>query len=258
MSGERMRRLSISRSTAKLCGLHLLGDALILWLGYMWLGWGESDAMHLIGSVLIIVLFACAAVWLHGTAFAQFGAGVDISLRRASVSALRHVPPLLVLAILACLLYGLLNWLYWNLGHAAFVIGSYFTLHFRKPIPPATVLAVFHAMIWVLRWIVLPVLLVPVAARIAIEGWRGFRFSQLTKRWLYWVQVGALLVGAIWLPMKLLAWVPTMPNFTAEMASFLVRFAMAYLLFAGMLLVLEWRTAGGTPFVTQRSSSSIP
>lgn len=248
----------MSRSTAALCAMHFVGDALVLWLGYLWLGWGESDAMHLTGSALIIVLFACAVAWLHGTAFAHFGTEADVSLQRASARAFQHVPPSLVLAIVACVLYVLLMWLYWNLSHAAFVIGSYLTLHFRKPVPPATVLSAFHAIVWVLRWIALPALFLPIASRVAVDGWRGFHFSQLTKSWLYWVQVCVLLLGAIWAPIRLLAWVPAMPNFGAEMASFLVRFAIAYLLFAGMLLVLEWRTAAGRPLLTQRSTSSIP
>ena len=35
-----------------------------------------------------------------------------------------------------------------------------------------------------------------------------------------------LLLCALWLPMKLLEWIPAMPNFGAEMASFLVRGAL--------------------------------
>ena len=248
----------MTKSTTALCILHLVGDALILWLGYVWLGMGESDMLHLSFSALVVALFACCSVWLHGTAFVHFDAAAGPSLRRASAVALRHLPPLLALAVFACVVYALLAWLYWSLGRPAFVIGSYLTMLFRKPVPPARVLDVFHALIWLLRWLVTPALLVPIAASISVAGWQGFRFSRQSKRALYWIQVCLLLLCAIWLPGKLLAWIPGMPNFGAEMASFLIRLAIAYLLFAGVLLAIEWRTAGGRPVLTQPSTSSTP
>jgi hypothetical protein len=248
----------MNKSTTTLCALHLAGDALILWLGYTWLGMGESDTGRLALSAMILALFGCSAVWLHGTAFVHFDGAAGSSLRRAGGVALRHLPPLLLLAVLACVVYALLTWLYGSLGRPAFVIGSYLTMLFRRPVPPARVLDTFHVLIWLLRWLVVPALLVPVAARIAVAGWRGFRFSPQSKRALYWMQVCLLLLGAVWLPMKLLAWIPGMPNFGAEMASFLIRLAVAYLLFACVLLTLEWRTAGGRPLLTQPRTSSTP
>lgn len=248
----------MNRSTATLCALHLAGDALILWLGYTWLGMGESNALRLTLSALILVLFACSAVWLHGTAFVYFDGTAGSSLRRAGGVALRHLPPLLLLAVLASVAYALLTSLYGSLGRPAFVIGSYLTMLFRRPVPPARVLDTFHLLIWLLRWLAVPALLVPMAARIAVAGWQGFRFSHQSKRALYWIQVCLLLLAAVWLPAKLLAWIPGMPNFGAEMASFLIRLVIAYLLFAGVLLALEWRTAAGRPLLTQPRTSSTP
>jgi hypothetical protein len=248
----------MNRALLALGALHLTGDAFILWLGYVWLGMGESSTLRLLFSALVIVLFVCSGVWLHGLALVHFDANADSSLRSASQIALRHVPQLLVLVFIACVVYALLAWLYGALGGLAFTIGSYLTMLFRKPVPPEKVLAVFHGIIWLLGWLVVPALLMPIAARVAVEGWRGFRFSHQSKRAVYWLQVFLLLLAAIWLPMKLLAWIPGMPNFAAEMASFLIRLAIAYLLFSVLLLVLEWRTAGGRPLVTQPSTSSIP
>lgn len=248
----------MNRTLLTLGAVHLAGNALILWLGYLWLGMGESNTLHLLFSALVILLFACSGVWLHGLALIHFDGRAGSSLRRASHVALRHVPQLLVFVLIACIVYALLAWLYGSLGGVAFTIGSYLTMLVRRPVAPETTLAIFHALIWILRWLVAPALLVPMAGQIAVEGWRGFRLSQQSKRALYWLQVFLLLLAAIWAPMKLLAWIPGMPNFAAEMASFLVRLAIAYLLFAGLLLVLEWRTAGGKPFSTQLSASSTP
>jgi hypothetical protein len=248
----------MNRNLATLGALHLAGNALILWLGYAWLGMGESNTLGLLFSAFVILFFACSAAWLHGLAMIHFDGSAGSSLRRASRIALRHIPPLLVLVFIACVVYALLGWVYGSLGGLAFTIGSYLTMLFRKPVAPQKILAIFHALIWILRWLVVPALLVPAVAHVAVRGWPGFRISQQSKRARYWLQMFLLLLAAVWFPIKLLAWIPGMPNFAAEMASFLIRLAVAYLLFAGLLLVLEWRTAGGRPVVTQPSTSSTP
>lgn len=248
----------MNRTTRAICLLHLVGDALILWLGYAWLSLGESNALHLLFSALVVALFACGSAWLHALALVHFDGAAGPSLRTAAFIAFRHLSPLLALVIAASICYAVLAWLYVSLGGLAFTIGSYFTMLFRKPVPPAKVLAAFHVVIWLLRWLVVPALLIPMAASVAVRGWRGFGFPHQSRRALYWLQVLCLLLAAVWLPMKLLAWVPAMPNFAAEMASFLIRLAVAYLLFAGVLLLLEWRTAGGRPLATQPITSSTP
>ena len=159
---------------------------------------------------------------------------------------------------MACAVYALLTWLYGSLGRPAFVVGSYLTMLFRRPVPPAKVLDAFHVLIWLLRWLVVPAL---IGSHGSPHCCRGVaRLSIVAPE-----QASALLdsslpvvAGAIWLPVKLLAWIPGMPNFGAEMASFLIRLVVAYLLFAGVLLALEWRTAGGRPLLSQPRTSSTP
>src|SRR6185437_1486561 len=73
---------------------------------------------------------------------------------RASARPLRHLLPLFVLALAAAVIYGLLAWWHDSFQHNAFVIGSYTTMKLRKPVPPSSVERGFHALIWILRWIV--------------------------------------------------------------------------------------------------------
>lgn len=240
-----------------LCILHLIGDALILWLGYAWLSIPESNTTHLLWSLFVVLLFACSALWLHGTALAHFS-GTESTFRRAAASALRHLPALVVLAIVALVVYWLVNLANSALGNPAFSLASWLTMTFRKPVSPPSVLAVFHAIIWLIEWLILPALFAPVAAAIAISGFAGFRkFGARPRLWRS-IAIFVLLFCALWLPMKLLEWIPVMPNFSAEMASFLVRGGIAYLLFAGFLLMLERVTSSGMPSFTQRNSAAVP
>ena len=245
-------------SLLALCAAHFVGNALLLWLGYAWLGIPESTTAHLLLSIFVVLLFACSALWLHGTAFVYFSSHSARKLRSAASLALRHLSALLTLAILAVILYGLLNLITGALGQPAFCLASWLTLNLRKPVSPAFVLALFQGIAWLVGWLFLPALLLPVAAAVSIQGFQGLRTFARKPNLLRSLKICALVLGGIWLPMKLLAWIPQMPNFGAEMASFLLRAAVSYLLFVSFLLLLARITSAGTPSLTQRTSSAVP
>ncbi len=246
-------------SLGLLCGAHLLGNALVLWLGYLWLSVAESDTAHLFGSALLILLLVCLAAWLHATALIFFRrqAVPPFSLRDCAKVALQHLPAILLLFLLALLLYWGLNVTNAHLENPAFQLASWLTLTLRKPVAPSSVLAVFHGITWLLRWFLLPALIAPVAAAVSIGGFQQFRFAIVKPQLWRSLKIFAALLGALWLPARLLHWIPAMPSFSAEMASFLLRGSIAYLLFAGCLLLLERITASGTPNFTQRSNSLV-
>jgi hypothetical protein len=243
----------MTRSHAFLGTAHLLGNALLLWLGYTWLGMSEADGPHLAGSAAVLLVFCLGALWLHATALAFFGRDSASNFRTAAFMALRRLPQLFVLAVIVTLVYGLLSYCYGAFDHTAFVIGSAGTMTLRRPVPPARVLAGFHALIWLLRWIVVPALALPLAARI-VEG----RSSRLSRRWPYWLAVGALLLSAVWVPLRLLDWIPNVNAFGTEAVSFAIRIGLGYLLFVAALLTLEFFTSSGSPRPSQPSTVVSP
>ena len=50
----------------KLILLHLGANALLLWLGYEWLGVGESTRLRLLFSALEALAILALFCWLHG------------------------------------------------------------------------------------------------------------------------------------------------------------------------------------------------
>ncbi len=244
----------------KLFLLHLVGNGLLLWLGYYWLSIGESDGAHLAWSALVLLIFICSALWLHGTALARFRPDANLSFAQAAGRAARNLAPLFVLGIAALIVYALLAWWHDSFGHVAFVAGSYATMRLRKPVPPTSVERGFHVFIWILRWLIVPVILLPLASAVAVRDWAGWRWGALRpgKRVLYWIEVCALLVVAIWVPLKLVAWVPLAAHFNTQMISFLARFGVGYLLFVCGLLAVEFLTSSGTPRATQPSTAGSP
>jgi hypothetical protein len=235
----------MSSASRKLFVLHLVADALLLWLGYLWLGVAESTRALLLFSALSALGILALACWFHGATLVFFrkGDGPEVGIKDAFRTALRHLPVLLVAAILILALYGLLAWAAAATGQPAFRLASWLTLKLRTAVKPTTVARIFLGGFWIVRWVVLPVALLPLASGIAARGWRGF--AEFTRRggWRRWLEVPLLLVAGLLLPFVLLSWVPAVGGFTLEVVSFSLRGLVAYLLFVGALWTLERRVS---------------
>jgi hypothetical protein len=243
----------MTRSHVALGAAHLIGNALLLWLGYAWLGMSESDRPQLAASAAVLLAFGLGALWLHATALALFAQESTPSFRAAAATALRRLPWLFALAVIVTLVYALLSYCYDAFDHSAFVIGSALTMKLRKPAPPARVLACFHAFIWLLRWIVVPALALPLAARLVSKT-----SPRISRRWLYGLAAGGLLLAAVWVPLRLLDWIPKANGFGAEAVSFAARIGVGYLLFVAGLLALEFFTSSGKPRASQPNTAVSP
>lgn len=246
------------RSTGLLAVTHLLVNALLLWLGYYWLGIGESRTSTLAWSAFVALVTVFLASSAYGAAFVYFQTddGKTVAAWRTAV---RNLLPLLVgIAAVAAIYFLLARWDDYS-SKPALQIASYLTLTFRKPVRPSSVARVFGTILWVIQWVILPVFLLPMFASVASSGWRGYRaLGASTRRWLYWIQAPILLVCALWVPIKLLGWVPQVSSFGMEMASFAARALVAYLLFVVAWLVLAFVTSSGKPRFTQSSTAVSP
>ena len=214
----------------KLFALHLLGNAAILWLGYYWLGTSESRGVTLAWSAFLALLLVILTCWFHGATFAYF---------RGMKMPWRHVP-LLVGAVLAILvLYFLVSkWEDWTSGFA-FKVASWLTLKLRKPVKPALLTRVCSVSFWLVRWMVIPVYVLPLMSDLAAFGAKGLKsIGRKAHTASYWVIAPVLLACAFWVPLRVVGWVPHASSFGLEMASFILRFAVAYALFVGAWLLL--------------------
>jgi hypothetical protein len=234
----------MSAAAGKLFLLHLVANALLLWLGYEWLGVGESTRLRLVWSALDALAILALVCWFHGATLVFFRTGAEPEISDVFRTALRHVPALVVAATLVLALYGLLVWASAASGQPAFRLASWLTLKLRTPVRPTTMARIFLGGFWIVRWVVLPVALLQMASGIAARGWRGFGEFSWRGGWRYWLEVPLLLVAALLLPFVVLGWVPTVSGFTLEMVSFSVRMLVAYLLFVGAIWTLERVTAG--------------
>ena len=231
----------MSSAARKLFLLQLVTNALLLWVTYEWLGVGESSRMRLLWSAVYALAILALAYWFHGATLVFFREG-DLRLRDAFAASLRRVPALLAAVILVLALYGLVAWAAAASGQPAFRLASWLTLKLRTPVKPVTVARIFLAGFWIVRWVLLPVALLPMASGIAAHGWRGAGEISWRCGWRYWLEVPLLLVAGLLLPFVVLGWVPAVSGFALEVISFLMRMLVAYLLFMGAIWTLERRT----------------
>jgi hypothetical protein len=246
-------------SLRTLAGLHLLANAFLLWLGYYWLGVGESRASTLAWSALVAAVIVGLGCWAYGSVLVYFQSEEDRRAIAAWRSTVRNLLPLALLALAVVVVYFLLaRWADYSSTPAS-TVASYLTLKIRKPVRPAAVLRVFNVALWLVRWVAIPVLLLPILSAIASRGWSGYRaWGTLHRTWLYWIEVPVLLVCALWVPLKLLGWVPGVNGFSTEMASFVLRAGIAYLLLVTAWLLLAFVTSAGKPRFTQPKTLASP
>ena len=247
------------RSLGAMTLAHLAANALLLWLGYYWLGVGETRASTLAWSACVAVFFIGLTACVYSAPLVFFQGKDSAQLLMAWRTALRNLLPLVVAMIAIAAIYGLLaRWAVYS-ARPAFQIASFFALKLRIPVRPASVARVFNIVLFLVRWGVIPVLVLPMAAAVASRGWTGFRaIGSLARNRLYWIEVPVLLLCTIWIPLKLLAWVPRLNSFGTEMVSFILRGLVAYLLFGAAWLALAFVTSGGKPRFTQSSTVTSP
>jgi hypothetical protein len=206
--------------------IQAVGNLLLFWCAFTWLGLRDSKTTQLVETALFGLLIAIPWLWLQDGTFAYCGdpsQGLWTAFRKGARTLAIFTGVVIVFALL-----------FWGLGKlegplttAGQRTASWLTFHLRKPIKPDTWVKVYLALLWSVRWIVLPVLVLPAAAGAAINGARGM---WRRPRVVFCLQyLGALLLG-IYLPTVLMHWHPKLTETTAQVISFALRFGLAYIL----------------------------
>lgn len=216
--------------------MQLTGNALAFWFGFMWLGIGDSRATQLARTVIYGLLIIVPWLWLQNATFAYFGdrkAGVAAAFRKG----LRTLARFAGIVIAFVLIVWALGLLAGPLSRAGQATASWLTFHLRKPVKPVWFVRGYLAVLWGLRWIVVPVLFLPLLA--------GYR--KLPDR-VFWIEYLIALALGFWAPSMLVSWVPHLTGSAAQVMSFLLRFGLAYL-----LMITSWIAIG---FFTARPAKT--
>ncbi len=212
----------------KLLAAHLVGNAVILGGVYAWLGIAEANWLAVVFSAALAVLLVFAALWLHAAALAAFyGAPARAALKR-----LHRVLPWAALGA-AVVLGGL-----WLAGYAPRIaawLASLLTLRLRLPVSPRQVDWVFPTLLRGLCCVAV-LILAPLASQ-AAGGGRARAALRLAARPRYWLACAVLVLAGLYLPGRLIQWVPALDSLAARALSVAFRFGLAY-----ALAVTAWLT----------------
>ena len=214
-------------------------NALLSWCAFAWLGIRDSRASQLLETVIFGLLIVVPWLWLQNATLAYCGdrsPGLGGVFRKSGKTVLIFSGVVIVFVLLVWAL-GRLEEPLTTLGQRT---ASWLTFHLRKPIKPVTWAKAYLAVLWGVRWIALPVLLLPVAAGVATNGVRGIRRSAGK---VFWVQYLLAFVIGAYIPGLLMGWVPRLTGTTAQVLSFILRFGLAYILVITTWLMLAFFSA---------------
>ena len=222
---------------AKLWLLNLFGNAALAAAFYFWLLLPDAHVWQVAGSGLLALVVIFFGVWLRGGSFAYFRlsefrehAAVWPAFRRS----LHHLIALILWLIpLAAAELCLLT-----LRRFAPQFGVWWwqkvpALRFGSP------RAVYHAaeVAFFLVMALLVAIWLPPAATVAAFGFKGHiaRAWRVLKRAKYWLWFVALVVVGVYVPYKLVWWIPGLGTLSKQAWSAGVRFFFAYL-----VLISAW------------------
>jgi hypothetical protein len=207
------------------------GNAALFWLAFTWLGIRDSRGGQLVETAVLGLLIAASWLWLQDGTFA-YCADRSQSLWaafRKSLKTLAIFAAIVIVFVAACWALGKLEGPLTTAGERT---ASWLTFHLRRPIKPASWVHGYLAVLWGVRWIVLPALTLPVAASAARNGIHGIWRK---GRKVFWLQYLIALGVGFYLPSVLMEWVPKFNETTAQVLSFVMRFGLAY-----VLIITAW------------------
>lgn len=230
--------------------LHVVANAVLLVAGYAWLWIPDERVWHLAGSALLALVLLGAVLWLHAGTLSFFRhahASEVVGLWPAFRITLRRLPAVLAWLLLFLLSLWLLSWLSGFIPSWSAWLGSALTLSLQKPVSPESMGTLLSALAWLLGWVLLPLLFLPLAVQVADEGFAGFRRDNFKTAWKlfrrkrYWMHYVVLFLVGVYVPYKLVWWVPEVGGLFTQAVTMVVRFLPAYL-----LVVTAWLTLAST------------
>jgi hypothetical protein len=254
-------RNEVTMRFAAAWALQAVATLALLALGYWWLTWPDEKLWQVVASLLIAIVMAFFSLWMQCTVFGAFYSAPDgLRLRRS----LRSLPAYALWKIVFGIIELALLAFYWNGERYAVRLAQ--ILH----LSPRTVTSTLDWGTWGVIWVLVPAVLLPIGSRVARDGFTALRGAELQnelgalRKLRYWLGLAVVLLTGVYLPYRLIHWVPNRATLTGELWSAAVRLSAAYLLAVTALVWLAWslvRTLAapaeeGTPPAPQPSTSA--
>jgi hypothetical protein len=231
--------LVLALTSWRLWLLQFLGNIVIFLAFIWWLRLPDAHWWQLLFGLLLIVGSAVAALVLHGGTLDFFQIahhGKEGTLGTAFAKALRHLSAIALWAVI----FVFLEWLVAKLDQYSISLPGYLRSEFpawlRRLISEPGLDSIFTGLLWLLRWVIVPGLLLPFALFCADKGFRGFLVPGgwwRTARSLgYWVVLLIAALIGVAATQAIMGWKldPRTATLQGEQTSLFLRLLFAYLL----------------------------
>lgn len=226
----------------KLWPLNVVGNAAVLAAWYYWLLIPDAHGWQVAWSAVLALLVVVFVLWLRAGTLAWFRVaefrnqpGIGGAFRRG----FRHIIPLALWAALGAAI----AWLILQAGNYTPQFAVWIRQKANAGPAPRNVMHVSDWALLVLLWVVLPAVWLPIATTISAAGlsFRHFgRSLRVLRQPLYWILLCLLIALGVWVPYKLVTWVPDVMTLRQQAWSAGLRFAAAYFILISAFVLLVW------------------
>jgi hypothetical protein len=229
----------------KLWLVNFVANAAAIAVWYLWLTIPDARGWQVAATALIAVTAIASVLWLRAGTLAWFRVAEfrkDARIWPAYRRSVRHIPALafwvLVLVVIA--------WMLWSLCSYT----PQFAVWIRQKInggPPAR--NIMNDLNWLLLLVVglvMPGLWLPIATTVSASGVHPTHLARsrwVWKRPLYWLCFWLLLGVSVYVPYKLVWWIPDLQTVRQQAWSMGGRFLIAYLIGVTGFIAVVWLTA---------------
>ncbi len=229
--------------------IQFVGNPLLFAFFVGWLLLPVGTEIHLLLNGVVIVALVAVALILHaGTLnfYAEQNRSEQPLVRSAFLRALRNIVAIAVCVGVVFVLWALIDFTeHWQLT-LPFYLRSLLPGFVRSHLQIWWLQIALDGIVFGIRWIVIPGLLLPLTVEVANSGFRAFgklggeALRNSVKRANYWIMLLLAAVAGCVAPASLLDWTPEFKNPTLHLEAFslIARFSASYILaVASWLLV---------------------
>src|SRR5208282_2195546 len=227
----------------KLWLLNFVANAAALAAWYFWLLVPDAHGWQVAGSLLAAICIIVLVVWLRAGTLAYFRVAAfreSGAVWRAFRHSLRHV---VALALWAVALAAVMWFLFWLRTYP-----PQFGVWLWQKLPqslrfasPRQLTQYAYCLLWLLmlgaaaKWL-------PIATTIAVSGFgkQALRSWRVLKRPMYWVWFCVLVFFGVYVPYRLIWWIPAVDDLRKQAWSMGLRFFAAHLIVITAWIALVW------------------
>ena len=226
----------------KLWLLNLVANALVLAVGYFWLIIPEARGWQVAGSAMLAIAVIFSVLWLRAGTLAWFRVGEyrkSSNIWPAYRRSLRYIPALAFWV----LCFVVVAWGIWELRTYVPQFAVWLRQKLGAGPTPRNIMRDLNWLLLLVVFLVMPALWLPIGTTVAASGVHPEHLARSRRVWkrpLYWLCFAALMAALLYVPYKLVWWIPELETLRQQAWSMAGRFLLAYVIGISAFIGAVW------------------